>query len=396
MSQVILDNDQINSPYCIAAASLLSASGATIFMLLPILLGSAAEYLTLNEEQAGLLASSYFVGFLLVCLSAVFWMHRVNWQYAGITGSLILAGGLMASAMVQDYQALLLLMAVSGVGAGILYGLAMCVLSKTKEMDRNFGIKLLAEVALAALLLLILPVYVSERWGFQGLMLSVAGVAFLVGLAAFWLPVHGRVAIETDEADLNKPQKNWPIWLALVALMIYFAGLSGIWAFVERIGTSSGLQADTIGMCLSFSMLGGALGALCAALWGNKYGRTLPLIVSTLLLLGVIVVYSLPLNVMLFALASFIFAYGWNYGLPYQMGIVVSLDKNGKLAVMMSSFISLGAIMGPAVGGMLIVSEGYAGLYMAMALAIVLGLTLFSVCLTSENGRLTWGSITLK
>jgi len=280
---------------------------------------------------------------------------------------------------------------VSGVGAGILYGLAMCVLSETKEMDRNFGIKLLVEVALAALLLLILPVYVSERWGFQGLMLCVAGVALLVGFAAFWLPVHGREAFETDDADLNKPQRNWPIWLALVALMIYFAGLSGIWAFVERIGTSNGLQVDTIAMCLSFSLLGGALGALCAAFWGDKYGRTLPLIISTLLLMGVIVVYSLPLNVMMFALASFIFAYAWNYGLPYQMGIVVSLDKNGKLAVMMSSFISLGTIIGPAVGGMLIVSEGYAALYMTMASAIVLGLALFSVCLTSEDGRLTWG-----
>ncbi len=373
--------DQINSPSCIAAASLLSASGATIFMLLPILLGSAAEYYTLDEEQAGLLASSYFVGFLLVCLSAVVWMHRVNWQQVGIVGSFILAGGLLASSMVHSYTVLLVLMAVSGVGAGILYGLAICVLSDTQDPDRNFGIKLLAELALAAVLLLILPVYVSEQWGFQGLMLCVAGVALLIGVAALWLPAHGRDVLESDDASLNQSQKNWPTWLALVALMIYFAGPSGIWAFVERIGSSNALATDTIGICLSFSLLGGALGALSAAFLGDRFGRTVPLILSTVLLLVVILIYSLPLTVTVFALASFLFSYGWNYGLPYQMGIVVSLDKHGKLAVMMSSFISLGAIIGPALGGMLIMSEGYSGLYVSMALAIVLGLVLFLLLL---------------
>jgi len=88
-------------------------------------------------------------------------------------------------------------------------------------------------------------------------------------------------------------------------------------------------------------------------------------------------IFSAPLNVSAFALACFVFAYGWNYGLPYQMGIVVSLDQKGSLAVLMSSFLSLGAIIGPAVGGMLIVNSGYGGLYLIMALAVVLGLGLF-------------------
>jgi len=389
MSQLSPVHHQINSRRCIAAASLLSASGGTVFMLLPILLGSASEYLTLNEEQAGLLASSYFAGFLLVCLSAIFWMRRVNWRYVGSMGSLILAGGLMASAMTHSYHALLALMAVSGVGAGILYGLAICILSGTQNPDRNFGIKLLTEVVLAAALLLILPVYVSDSWGFKGLMLCVAGVVTLVGLAAFWLPVSGREAVTSTETEIYQPQKNGPIWLALIALMIYFAGLSGIWAFMERIGVGHGLATDTIGMCLSFSLLGGALGAFCAALWGEKYGRTLPLVVSSVLLLAVMAIFSAPLNVSTFALASFVFAYGWNYGLPYQMGIVVSLDQKGSLAVLMSSFLSLGAIIGPAMGGMLIVSGGYGGLYIVMALAVVLGLGLFLLLHWRSSRRLS-------
>jgi len=355
-------------------------------MLLPILLGSAAKYLSLNEEQAGLLASSYFAGFLLVCVSAVVWMRRVNWRYVGVIGSLILAVGLTASAMTASFQALLGTMAVSGVGAGILYALAICILSGTQNPDRNFGIKLLAEVILAALLLLILPMYVSELWGFKGLMMCVAAVVSVCGFAAFWLPVQGRKANERAGVEGTHLQKNGPIWLALMALMIYFAGLSGIWAFLERIGTSNGLAIETIGICLSLSLVGGALGAFCAAWWGERFGRTLPLILSTVLLMGGMVMYSTTQNVTAFAVASFVFAYAWNYGLPYQMGIVVSLDQKGSLAVLISSFLSLGAIIGPAVGGMLIVSEGFAGLYMAMGLAVVVGLGLF-LLLHWQGGR---------
>jgi len=361
-------------------------------MLLPILLGSASEYLTLNEEQAGLLASCYFSGFLLVCLSAVLWMQRVNWRYVGAIGTLILAAGLTTSGMVESYQALLACMAASGVGGGILYGLAIGVLSDTQNPDRNFGIKLLAEVMLAAALLFILPVYVSDQWGFKGLMLCVAAVVLLVGLAAFFLPAQGPGAATPAETELKNPQKNGPTWVALIALMIYFAGLSGIWAFVERIGAGNGLATDTIGMCLSFSLLGGASGAFCAAWWGDKYGSTLPLLISSVLLLAVMAIFSAPLNVSAFALASFVFCYAWNYGLPYQMGLVVSLDQKGSLAVLMSSFLSVGAIIGPAVGGMLIVSEGYGGLYMVMALAVVMGLGLF-LSLHRQGRRLASYSI---
>lgn len=375
--------DDINTRSSIAATSIISAAGAAIFLILPILLGGAAEHLQLDEEQAGLIASSYFVGFLLVCLSAVFWIRRFDWQYVSGIGFLLLSGGLAAAAFVDQYNMLLALMALSGIGAGILFGLAVCVLSDTDDPDRYFGIKLLAEQVVGAALLFLLPMFVTVQWGFPGLMRTVAIVLGVLGLATFWLPKRGtRGVASVSSSDRSATKATvWPVWAALIALMIYFAGLSGLWAFVERIATQQGIDAVTIGKALSFGLVGGGLGAFAAALLGDRFGRLFPLVLSTGLLATVIFVYSSAFDALLFAVATFVFSGVWNYGLAYQMGIVVSLDKRGNLSVLISSFLSLGAIVGPALAGMLIGEQGYVGLYLFTAIAILFGLAVFAVLL---------------
>ncbi|WP_372831939.1 MFS transporter [Pontibacterium sp.] len=379
------ERDAINAGSCIAATSIISAAGAAIFLILPILLGGAAEHLQLQEEQVGLIASSYFVGFLLVCLSAVFWIRRFDWQYVSTTGFALLSGGLAGGAFVNQYEALLALMAISGVGAGILFGLAVCVLSDTNDPDRYFGIKLLAEQIVGAALLFLLPMYVTAQWGFPGLMLTVAAVLALLGTATVWLPKRGKRNVDASENTKAEASAIWPVWVALFALMIYFAGLSGLWAFVERIATQQGIDAVTIGKALSFGLLGGGLGAFAAALLGDRLGRLFPLVLSTGLLVAVIFIYSSAFDALLFAVSTFVLSGVWNYGLAYQMGIVVSLDQRGNLSVLISSFLSLGAIVGPALAGMLIGDQGYGSLFLFTAGAILIGLIMFTLLLTKAG-----------
>lgn len=382
-------SQDINAPGSIAAVSIISAAGAAIFLILPILLGGAAEYLLLNEEQAGLIASSYFVGFLLVCLSAVFWIRSFNWQYISLMGFVLLSGGLAVSAFITEYELLLAMMALSGIGAGTLFGLAVCILSDSRDPDRYFGVKLFTEQAVGAALLFMLPIYVTEQWGFPGLMLSVAGVMAVLGIASFWLPSRGRRTPESNSGSLSEKVKVWPVWIALLALMIYFAGLSGLWAFVERIASTNGIDAINIGKALSFGLIGGGIGAFAAALLGDRFGRLLPLVFSTLLLTAVIFIYSTRFDALLFAISTFVLSAVWNYGLAYQMGIVVSLDLKGSLSVLISSFLSLGAIIGPALAGMLISGQGFGQLFIFTVAAIVVGLLGFMILLVKFGTKIT-------
>lgn len=76
-----------------------------------------------------------------------------------------------------------------------------------------------------------------------------------------------------------------------------------------------------------------------------------------------LVIYAGPLTGMTFPLGTMLFAGVWNFGLAYQVGIVVSLDQRGNLAVLISSFLSLGAIVGPAWAGVLIHDSDYIGVF---------------------------------
>jgi hypothetical protein len=61
----------IISKRAVFAASTISASGSAIFLIMPLLIGVASEDLGLSNKDAGFVASSYFSGYLLICLSLV-------------------------------------------------------------------------------------------------------------------------------------------------------------------------------------------------------------------------------------------------------------------------------------------------------------------------------------
>lgn len=372
----------VNRVTSIAAASMISAAGSAVFLLLPLLLGGAAEALALDDERTGLIASSYFLGFLLVCLSAPLWIRRLNWRRVGWAGFGLLSGGLVAGAYSDNYNLLLTAMALSGIGAGTVFGLAICVISDTREPDRNFGFKLVAEQVIGAALLFMLPVFVTPIWGFKGLMLCLALVLGLLALAIPWLPERGAQRDSNRTGVSVGAASSFPVWVALTALMVYFAGLSGLWAFVERLAADHSISAEAIGQALSIGVIGGGFGALAAGLLADRFGRVWPLLGSTLALGGVLAIYAGPLTALSFTLGTVLFSGVWNFGLAYQMGIVVSLDRKGNLSVLISSFLSLGAIIGPALAGMLISGADYGNVFIFTGVAMVVGLVAFLVLLT--------------
>ena len=62
------------------------------------------------------------------------------------------------------------------------------------------------------------------------------------------------------------------IMTGIIAMTIYFNGLNGTWAFLERIGVGLSLCAGVIGRALAVSLLFGALGSVLASVVG-RYGR---------------------------------------------------------------------------------------------------------------------------
>lgn len=361
----------------IFAASMISAAGAAIFLILPLLIGAAAESLGLPNDKAGLIASSYFFGYLLICVTAVFWINRVNWRFVSAMGFVLLSGGLIASALVPFYSGILASMFISGSGAGILFGLALCIISETDDPDRYFGVKIVAEQLLGAALLFCLPLLMAGNDDFSTLAVITAVVLAVTGLVTFWLPEHGTKG--ESSAASEHAGSSLPVWIGLLALLVYFGGLSGVWSFIERIADSNEIDAVTIGRGLSFGVIGGGVGAFIAATAGDRFGRILPLITAALIITGVLWVYSGEFSGLVFGAVTFVFSGAWNYSLAYQLGIVASVDYSGRYAVLMSAALATGAMLGPAAAGFLITGAEFGQVYLMALVAVVIASIAFGI-----------------
>ena len=66
--------------------------------------------------------------------------------------------------------------------------------------------------------------------------------------------VKVEITQSTIKRDGNIPNTTKvPVFFSIIALFVWFTGLSGVYAFIERIGSESGIDGLTIGIILSFT-----------------------------------------------------------------------------------------------------------------------------------------------
>lgn len=348
-------------------ACLMAATGAIVFLSLPLLVGLLMDDLGLNEEQAGGATSTYFASYLLSSASAYFWISRVNLRTAALSGYLSMVAGLLLGTMAQNGTTLALSLAIAGIGGGMLFSLGVALIADGPDTDRNYGWLLVTQQSLAALFLFGAPRWVIPQWGLSGGLSALALVTLLISLSAIRIPARQKTA-KTDDIPTPGTSDRLQPRLALVALVVHFAGLSALWAFVERIAVDNGLSGESIGVALSISMLAGLGGALLVTAMADRFGRRIPLWLATGLFLGVCAGFSTSLGWWSFLLLTGLLSFAWNFILAYQMGVISGVDHQGRHAVLIPAAQGLGAVLGPLLGGWGISLGGYPALLSSVGL----------------------------
>jgi predicted MFS family arabinose efflux permease len=363
----------------VLAASLMASAGAIVFLSLPLLVGLIVESHGVGEQEAGAITSAYFATYLFASASSVFWVSRLSIRRLGSLAYLLMASGLGLAAIASSVALLMTGMCVAGIGGGMLFSLGVAIIAESPDTDRNFGWLLLAQQLVAAAFLLLVPTLVVPAWGLSGALGSLALLALLFSPA---LRSIGGFAIGSATVDGSKERGILPrgkVFAGLAALVVHFAGLSALWAFVERIGDANGIPGPGVGQALSLSMLGGLLGALLVTRLGNRAGRQLPLWLSMLAFLVVATAYGFTLNWLAFLLVTSLLSFAWNFILAYQMSIVSELGAGGSGAVLIPAAQGLGAVIGPSMGGAIIGGLGQAPLLLAVGVICVSTLVVFSI-----------------
>jgi MFS family permease len=362
-------------PYAITLVAIFVTGIASAGMLLfkPLIVGALIDDYHFSPAQSGSVAGIEMAGvgvsaFIVAAFGGAWNRRRVILMGAtlGILGSL---GPVFSEA----YLPILLCRLLAGIGCGLIASIVLAVIGTTRDPDRTFGLYYMLSYASAALLM---PTAVWTILRFH-----VAGGYILIALllCVVYVTVHRIPATYTGlrEDGTKHILPPFPLMSGVLSLglsLIFWIGFGGIWAFVERLGVTAGLDHAAIGGVLSFSQIAAFAGAMTASLLHTKFGRT-PILAASIgfAILGVIMV-GWASSISVFTVGVLIFGFIWPLFLAYLGGSMAMLDPAGRIVAMSVTSQTVGMAVGPALAGVL------AGMFGYVSIAI-LGIVCFALAL---------------
>jgi len=370
----------------IIPALAISAIGALFYNVLPLYVGAAQDGLGLSTGEAGLLPAAFFAGYNLMTLGAFFWIRRWNWRVATVIWLPIAILGLLGSVVIPGPLGLFLSTAIAGGGFAALYGIGTTILADTSDPARWYGVKIAVEAVPGAALLFILPSTLVAQFGFAGVVYALAGVSLLLAVFLPTLPASGDIGhVDTEHrmppVTPRQAVNRFSIWLALLGTLLFFSAASGLWAFVERMGSTLAFEAKAIGMLLSLTLVFATLGSLTTAWLGKRLGNVKPFISSALLMIVASAVLYGTTSFELYSVGAGLLTFGIGMGLPFAIAEVADLDADGRYIILSVPAIGSGAMIGPAVAGALAADGSF------NSVLIVGGLTIAAAIFSLGSGR---------
>lgn len=353
----------INSFSAKAAILTWAVSGATVLVLLPIIVGAMADNLSISAKQLGFLAAADMLGAALGTLIIAPKVHRVNWRIVAVVSILIMVIGNMLSTVFEAFFALLLIRLFTGTGQGVAMGTGCAAMAHTRDPDKLIAIYIVIALLFGAAGLYILP-FILDGGNLNAVFISLAIIAALSLICVFWIPVnaHGGQSIHESNAVGCQGDTVRPMFkgLAVLAVLIYFMAQGTIWAYVERMGVAAAISLQDIGAALGVCSLFGAAGGATAIMLGSHYGRLLPLLISAVLsIIGLSILLG-DFQFMAYTLAVSLFNFGWNFTYPYQLAAIGFVDSSARLVALSVAMQTLGLAVGPAFVGFFISNNDYA------------------------------------
>ena len=346
----------------IIPALAISAIGALFYNTLPLYVGAAQDGLNLSNREAGLLPAAFFAGYNLVTVGAFFWIRRWNWRVATTIWLPVAILGLLGSTFFPSRLGLFLSTAISGGGFAALYGIGTTILADTSNPARWYGMKIALEAVPGAALLFILPSTLIADYGFPGVVYALVGVSLLMSVFLATLPASSDVERNSEAVALGSSAEavhSFALWLALLGTLLFFSAASGLWAFIERMGSALAFEAGAIGTLLSITLIFATLGSLTTAWIGKRLGNVKPFIVSAvLMILASGMLYGTP-TFTLYAMGAGLLTFGIGMGLPFAVAEVADLDADGRYIILSVPAIGSGAMIGPAVAGALAAGDSF-------------------------------------
>jgi predicted MFS family arabinose efflux permease len=334
--------------------------GLLTLLALPFLIGAAMSSLSIDAAEAGLLGTVEFVGVMLASMAVSPFIGTINRRRTAYIGAATALCANAASVWFDSYEMLIVLRPIAGLGAGLVMACGNATVSNAKNPERFAAhMSVLCVVLMVAVMLIFSRLSTSS--GLAGIYAACAVIVGLMCALLHKLPEHAEhVAHEFETAhDEGGHLLKWPGLLMLAAFFVFSLRDTMAWAFLERIGSEVGYDADAIGNLLSLQAIVGIFGPIIASVIGSKFGLKTPVSIGILVsgLATYIVSQSADSK---WAYTGFVMLMPGTYffTLSYLTALAAELDEKGRIVAASGSALMGGIALGPVLGGALIVMKG--------------------------------------
>jgi predicted MFS family arabinose efflux permease len=359
----------------VAAGVVLSVVAIATFLLMPQFIEAAVSDLHYTEGQVGVLSALLLGGTTIASAIASLWVRRLSWRTAA---ALVLAALLIANVASMFCHALLpffVLQSLVGFCGGSLYSLSLTVLSDGRRPGRGFAYAIGAQTLYQVFGLAAGP-WMLHHGGMNAVLglftaLCVAG-AFMVA----FLPRHGRMAAG-EGADVRL--LSAPVLFALAGCCLFYVNINAYWTYIERIGTTAGLDLEAVSNSLAFGTVASMGGVVLAAWLGERRGLVLPIAASAWAMVAAMLLLIGPLHLTAYFVSAVIYGNAWNLSMTYQYSMVNAVDRSRRGVALAPALHNAGGAAGPAIAALFVSEHDHGSVLWLVSVSALASLGCFMI-----------------
>ena len=362
----------------IVTALVMALVGYSVMVSVPVLSTAWVEMLGFTEVQVGRVAGADIGGLSFGALISSALVTRMNRRTLVFVGLLLSITANALCIVFVEYEQVLWLRIIAGLGNGIFTSVAVVTLGGTTKPVRAFNYLLFAFAFSAALELHTLPqLEISEIYLFF-IALNISCLLLLP-----WLPSRplndeelARQEAAAEDVEDWKVPKILPI-ICLIAVTFTYINIGGYYTYIELAATTDGISSDWMGPVLTWSSIFAIVGCLLA-LFFNRFGLFKPLFISLIAMAAVVIMLSSGITDINVMISLFAFMTLWTFVDIYQSAMMAHMDRKGSLVALLPSVQGFGQFIGPNLSASVLgAGMGYSSMFVISGSMALVALVLY-------------------
>jgi predicted MFS family arabinose efflux permease len=324
--------------------------GYSVMVSVPVLSTALVEKVGFSEIEVGRIWGADLGGLSIGAIIAALTVARVNRRFLVMAGVILSMAANLLCLVFVDYDQVMALRVVAGIGSGLFTAVAVVSLGGTTKPVTAFNMLLFGFAFSTAAELHFLPqLSMNEIYVFFAVLAAICAVFVR------WVPSRPLSEDELAEQvkDEDDKREDWhvpkilPI-ICLIAVCFTYINIGGYYTYIELAAHADGIADAFMGPVLTWSSLFAIVGCILAY-FAHRFGLFRPLFVSLFAMFAIVVMLSAGISNFNIVVSMFSFMTLWTFVDVYQSAMMAHMDRSGSLVALLPSVQGFGQFVGPNV-----------------------------------------------